>query len=416
MATKTTTSSAARSASAPNPNRRALSIIFFVMLMDVIGLSIIFPVAPFIVQRYSQDALMVTMLTVIYAAAQFFAAPWLGKLSDRVGRRPVLLASVFGSAIGYIILGVGGALWILFLSRLIDGVSGGNLSTASAYIADISTPEERPKNFALIGMAFGFGFILGPALGGVLSKISIDAPAYAAALLAGVSVIAIYFLLPESLAKEHREHSPIRLSDLNPMGAIGTIARKPGMGILLVVGCLFNLAFSGVNAVVTIYIVHKFMATPWQIGILLVTAGVTMAVMQALLVAKTVARFGNKRMAIFSLVGQAIFTCLTVFLPAFWLLYPLNILNAAVRGFIWGTLGTLSANLVQPREQGTLAGVNTALASLMSVFGPLGAGAIYDYVHPSSPFWIGTLVLVAAALLMLSVKQSTPVVAQAGWH
>ena len=140
------------------------------MLMDIVGMSIIFPVAPYIVQRYSSDALMVTLLTVIYAGAQFFAAPALGKISDRVGRRPVLLVSVFGSAIGYFIFGIGGALWVLFLSRLIDGITGGNISTASAYIIDVSKPEERTKNFTLLGMAYGLGFILGPAVGGVLGQ------------------------------------------------------------------------------------------------------------------------------------------------------------------------------------------------------------------------------------------------------
>src|SRR5690242_21778016 len=122
----------------PQTTRRVLRIIFFIMLMDIVGMSIIFPVAPYIVQHYSGDALMVTMLTVIYAGAQFFAAPALGKISDRVGRRPVLLVSVFGSAVGYFIFGLGGALWVLFLSRMIDGITGGNISTASAYIIDVS--------------------------------------------------------------------------------------------------------------------------------------------------------------------------------------------------------------------------------------------------------------------------------------
>src|SRR5262245_31234118 len=153
--------------------KRALAVIFLIMLMDVIGLSILIPIAPFVVQRYSVDAINVTLLSVIYAAAQFIAAPFLGKLSDRVGRRPVLLVSVLGSAAGYAVFGVGGALWVLFLSRLIDGVTAGNMSTATAYIADVSAPEERMKNFTLIGMAFGFGFILGPALGSAFSQISL---------------------------------------------------------------------------------------------------------------------------------------------------------------------------------------------------------------------------------------------------
>ena len=178
--------------------KRTLSIVFFVMLMDIIGLSILFPVAPFIVQRYSTSAVTVTLLSGIYAAAQFFAAPAMGNISDRVGRRPVLLISVFGSAIGYFIFGIGGALWILFLARIIDGITGGNLSTASAYIADVSPPADRAKNFGLIGVAFGLGFILGPALGGLVSQISIDAPAFLAGILSLRSVGVMYFALPES--------------------------------------------------------------------------------------------------------------------------------------------------------------------------------------------------------------------------
>src|SRR5512147_2889378 len=187
------------------------------MLMDVVGMSIMFPVAPYIVQRSSNEALMVTMLTVIYAGAQFFAAPALGKISDRLGRRPVLLISVFGSAIGYFIFGVGGALWVLFLARLIDGVTGGNISTASAYIVDVSKPEERAKNFTLLGIAYGVGFIVGPALGGLLGQWDLNAPAYAAGLIFLTSTALVYFQLPESLPNPsgRRAKNRLRVNDFN---------------------------------------------------------------------------------------------------------------------------------------------------------------------------------------------------------
>src|SRR5690242_6477349 len=197
----------------PQTTKRALRLIFFIMLMDIVGMSIIFPVAPYIVQRYSHDALMVTMLTIIYAGAQFFAAPALGKISDRVGRRPVLLISVFGSAIGYFIFGLGGALWVLFLSRMIDGITGGNISTASAYIIDVSKPEERTKNFTLLGMAYGIGFILGPALGGVLGQWNLNAPVYLAGCIFLISTGLVYFFLPESLPAERRIQTRLQLND-----------------------------------------------------------------------------------------------------------------------------------------------------------------------------------------------------------
>ncbi len=347
----------------PQAPKRRLALIFFVMLMDIVGLSILGPVAPYIVQHYSSDALMVALLTVIYAAAQFFAAPILGKISDRVGRRPVLLVCVLGSAIGYFIFGIGGALWVLFLSRLIDGITGGNLSTAAAYIVDVSRPEERAKNMTLIGMAFGLGFILGPAVGGALGQISIDAPLFAAGVLSLVSVILIFFMLPESLPRERRETAPLRASDWNPFAAISYMARKPGLGVVLLVYALFNFAFDGVNSTAGVFVMRKFAAQPWQIGSFFVVAGIATAFVQAMLVGRLVLRFGEKRMAMTSLVGNAVGGLLVFVAPALWLLYPIGFLQSAITGFIWSTLGTLAANCVSEREQGQLVTWSLSLAT-----------------------------------------------------
>ncbi len=384
--------------------RRALSLIFFIMLMDIVGLTILMPVAPYIVHRYSGDALMVTMLTVIYAAAQFISAPLLGKISDRVGRRPVLLACVLGSAIGYFIFGLGGALWVLFLSRLIDGVTGGNLSTAAAYIVDVSKPEERAKNFTLMGMAYGLGFIVGPAVGGALGQISLDAPLFAAGVIALASVALIFFMLPESLPPERRETAPLRWQDLDPLGAIGYMMRKPGLGLVLLVYALFNLAFDGVNSTAGIFIINKFAAQPWQTGSFFVVAGLATAVVQAMLVGRLVPRFGEKRMAMASLIGTGLGGLLVLVTPVFWLLYPIGFLQSAITGFIWSTLGTLAANRVSEREQGQLAGVNAALGGLMAALGPLWAGAAYDVVAPGAPYWMGAILLALAIVILARVK------------
>ncbi len=395
------TISAGRSLQAP---KRGLALIFFVMLMDIVGLSILGPVAPYIVHRYSSDALMVTLLIVIYAAAQFFAAPILGKISDRVGRRPVLLVCVLGSAMGYFIFGIGGALWVLFLSRLIDGITGGNLSTAAAYIVDVSKPEERAKNMTLIGMAFGLGFILGPAAGGALGQISLNAPLFAAGVLSLVSVVLIYFMLPESLPKERRETAPLRASDWNPFTAIGYMARKPGLGVVLLVYALFNFAFDGANSTMGVFVIRKFDAQPWQIGSFFVVAGIATAFVQAMLVGRLVLKFGEKRMALASLVGNAAGGLLVLIAPTFWLLYPIGFFQSAITGFIWSTLGTLAANRVSEREQGQLAGVNAALAGLMAALGPLWAGAVYDNVTPGAPYWMGAIILALAGLVLVRVR------------
>ncbi len=396
--------------------RRALGVIFFIMLMDIIGLSILAPVAPYIVARYSNNALMVTLLTTIYAVAQFAAAPLLGKISDRVGRRPVLLVCVFGSAIGYFIFGIGGALWVLFLARLIDGVTGGNISTAAAYIVDVSKPEERAKNFSLMGMAFGLGFILGPALGGALGQLSVDAPMFAAGVISLVSVGVIFFLLPESLPKERRETVPLRLSDFNPFASIGYMLRKPGLGVLAVVYALFNFAFNGANSTAGVFLVDKFGAQPWQIGLLFVMVGIATAVVQAALIGRLVPKYGEKRMAMVSLIGTAAGGLLIFAAPALWLIYPISLVQAAVTGFIWSTMGTLAANCVSEREQGQLAGVNTAVAGLMAALGPLWAGAVYDHVMPGAPYWMGAVILAVACLVLarvrVSVRASQPVSVQ----
>jgi len=380
--------------------RGALGVIFFIMLMDIIGLNILYPVAPFLVRRYSDDALMVSMLTVIYAAAQFFAAPVLGQLGDRYGRRPVLLVSVSGAAVAYVVLGIGGTLWVLFLSRLIGGITAGNLSTASAYIADVSDPENRAKNFGLIGVAWGVGLIVGPALGAVLGQINLAAPAFFAAVPSVVNILLAIFLLPESLPRERRATSRLRANDLNPFASIVAMARLPTLGRLFLALCLFNLAFNGINSTQALFLIDKFAAQPWQLGSLMAAAGITVAVVQALLVQRLVSRYRERAVAVTSLIGQ-VFTALALFFaPVFGLIYPLTVLNSGLSTFTFPTIGTLASNAVSPREQGILMGVTTALGSLMGVLGPLCAGVAYDRVMRGSPYWMGAAVFALAALAL----------------
>ncbi len=388
-----------------NPaTRTALRLIFCILLMDVVGITILIPVTPYILQRYSSDALMVTMVTSVYAAAQFFAAPILGKLSDRYGRRPVLLVSVFGSAIGYIIFGIGGALWILFLARLIDGFTAGNMSTASAYIADISEPEERAKNLGLIGVAWGVGLVIGPALGAVFSRISLEAPAFAAAALSLLNVLLAFFLLPESLPKVRRETAPIHVSDFNPFTSIGAMIRRPTLGVLLLVLCLFNFAFNGINSTQTLFLIDKFDAQPWQAGLLLVLAGITVAAVQMLFVQRVVERYSERLTALMSLLGLGLGAVAIFFAPRFELIYPLTVFNSSMSTFTFPTIGTLTTNRVMPHEYGVLMGVTTALNSLMTIFAPLWAGAMFDAVMPGAAHWMSAIIYVLAALILVRVN------------
>ena len=391
----------------PKAAKGALGFIFTVVLLDVMGLGLLLPIQAYIVRQYSQEAVMVAMMPVLYAGAQFFAAPLLGKLSDRYGRRPVLLISILGSALGYFLFGIGGALWILFLSRLIDGFTAGNASTAGAYIADITPPQERAKNLGFLGMAYGLGFILGPTLGGLLSPISLNAPAYAAGALSLLSAIVGFFILPESLLQEKRELQPLRLRDINPFGSIFEMLRRPTVTGLLIVQCLFFFVFNGSNSILPVFMIEKCVVQPWQIAVLFAVGGITMAIIQGGLVGPLVKRFGEKQLAGVSFALQALAGIGIVIVPSFWLLFPVQMVNSLGTGLVWPTLGALVANSVSHEEQGKVSGVSTALGSLMSICGPLFAGTTYDRISPIAPFWTGAIVFLFAGVLLMRVKVYT---------
>jgi MFS transporter, DHA1 family, tetracycline resistance protein len=383
----------------------ALSLLFCIMLMDVVGISILYPVSAYIVRQYSSQALMVTLLSVVYSAAQFLAAPVLGKLSDRLGRRPVLLVSLLGSALGYLVFGIGGALWILFLSRLIDGITGGNMSTASAYIADLSKPGDLTKNFGLIGMAWGIGLIIGPGLGGLLGQLDLRAPAFFAAGLSLLNMLLGYFFLPESPPKERRTNKKMRLDDFSAIVSIREMGRIPGLATLLVVLSLYNFGFSGMNSTETIFLIQRFGAHPWQIGLLTMLVGITVALVQFGLVQRLVARWGEKVMAFSCLLLQGFGALATCVSPVFLLVYPIVLLRSAVGVFVFPSLGALNTRRVSAGELGVLMGVTTAIGSLMSIFSPILAGVFYDHWTPSAPY-IMTMVLFMVAALLLKFEPS----------
>ena len=395
-----------------NAPKGALGFIFMVILLDLTGLTMLQPVQAYIVRQYDSDALTVSLLTVIYAAAQFVFAPILGRLSDRYGRRPILLLSVLGSAFGYYLFGVGGALWVLFLSRLIDGITGGNISTASAYIADITPPSDRAKRFALLGVAFGLGFILGPALGGALSQISLAAPAYVAGTFSLLSAIAGFFVLPESLPSEQHTAGSFRWQEINPLGAVVAMARRPTLGALLLVLCLFYFAFNGYPGILSVFAIERFSAQPIEIAIVFLVGGVANALVQGGLIGQLVPLFGEKTLAIAGLILQALGLIGTMLAPALWMLYPTIILSSAGAGLIYPTLSALMTNQVPPQEQGQVAGVSTALSGLMSVLGPLWAGAAYDHIMFSAPFWSGAIVLVLAIVVLVGLRPARTMVAE----
>jgi multidrug resistance protein len=380
--------------------KRSLALIFMVMLMDVIGITLLGPVAPKIVLRYSPSALAVTLITVVYAIGQFIAAPLLGKLGDRVGRRPVLLLSLVGQALGYFVFAAGGSLWILILGRLVGGITSGNLSTSNAYIADISKPEERSKNFGLIAVAWSLGMILGPGLGGLFGQWSLEAPAYVAGGITLVNLVLGFFILPESLPKNKRDHHRLQARDYNPFLSIFDMVRRPGLGMILLVTALFSFAFNGINSTAPLFMIQKFSAETWQLSIMMMMGGVANILTNTYLVPRWVPRFGEKPTGMLGLIGLGIFGVLVFFSPFIWLAFIVNMMGSTMNAFIFPTLTTLSVERVQPRETGELLGVNSAVGSLMNIAGPLFAGLVYDRVMAGAPFWTSAVVLLIAAGLL----------------
>lgn len=381
----------------PPRSERVLTYVFVILFLDILGLTILSPVLPYIVRQYSSRALAITLMTVTYSAAQFLAAPLLGHLSDRIGRRPVLLGSIFGSALGYLLFGIGGALWVLLLSRLIDGFTGGNVSTAIASIADITPPPSRTRNFGLVGLAFGLGFVLGPALGGALSRFGLAAPAFAAGGLSLFSAVVGVFILPETLPYDRRAMP--RSASLNPLATLGDFLRRPAVRPFLLARGAFLLAFTGVNSVLPVFLIETFHARPGEIAGLFVVAGLGTALVQSGLASRLVPRYGERRLTQAGLLLQVL--CALAYLglsalPIRWLLYPISGLGGASSALIFVTLDVLVANHASEREQGKAAGVNAALTSLMTASGPLLAGVLYDRIAMLAPFGSGIICLAMA--------------------
>jgi len=388
-----------------NLNRKILAFLFTIVLFNFIGLTLLITVQAFIVREYNTTAIAVSLLTVLYAVSQFIAAPILGRISDRYGRRPVLLFCLFGSAIGYFIFGIGGALWILYISRIIDGFTGGNVSVATAIITDVSSIKDRTKNLGLIGAAFGLGFIIGPIIGGFLGQISLAAPAYAAGIFSLAATIAGYFILPESLPPEKRISSSIKWNDLNPLASIGKFLTRSMLGILLAVFIIVNFTFNGFTITFPVFVIDKFSIDPLNIGGLLLVSGIVISVVQGGFIGKLGQKFGDKKLLMAGTLILAGGLVLFSFANSFLMLYPILGLISLGVGLITPTLNSQISKMVLPGEIGEVFGVSTSLNSLMTILGPLAAGVLYDSIEPNAPYLIGALLLILAWIMVMKFRE-----------
>src|SRR3989475_8773020 len=293
--------------------RSPLLVIFITVFIDLVGFGIVIPVLPFYAQgtMFGATPREVGLLFASYSVMQLVFAPVLGRLSDKYGRRPVLLISLLGTSVGFLILGFATALWMLFLGRIIDGISGGNISTAQAYIADITTKENRAKGMGLIGAAFGLGFVFGPAIGGILSRWGTNVPFLFAGGLAFANAILLYFTLPETVTPDH----PARVSAASGRGwkQVLDALRQPQLAFVLIIYFLSIVAFSIMTAVFALFMMFRLGYDPWHSGWIFAFVGIISAVIQGGLIGKLVKRFGEPNLVI---VGGLLFT-LSLFLSPF---------------------------------------------------------------------------------------------------
>ncbi|MGQ9813725.1 MAG: MFS transporter [Candidatus Roseilinea sp.] len=386
-------------AGADKQRKRPIAFIFAAVFLDLLGIGILIPVIPYLVQQYSTDALMVGLLSLSYSAAQFVAAPVLGALSDRYGRRPLLVLSVLGSAIGYVVFGLAGSLAMLFLGRIIDGFTGGNISIAQAYIADVTPPKDRAKNFGLIGAAFGMGFIMGPALGGALSQISLHTPAFVAAGLSLITAAFGFFVLPESLPAEMRKRSAITFAEIDPIRQISNAAQRPGLGLALLAIFAQNFAFAGLQSNFAVFTFQRFGLGPQQNAVLFTFLGIVGVFMQGFLVRRLVNRFSDRNLAVAGLVIMTSGFAATAFGPAVWTLYPTMALVSIGNALATPTLTNIVSRQASAQEQGSILGATQSVNSLTRVFGPVWAGATFDTLGAGAPYWSGAIFIALAAAI-----------------
>ena len=405
----------------------ALGFIFITILIDVIGLGIIIPVLPALIKQLTggdltHAAKYNSWLLFAYASMQFLFSPLVGSLSDRFGRRPILLISLFGLSIDYIFQAFSPTIALLFIGRIIAGIAGASFTTATAYIADISTPEKRAQNFGMVGAAFGLGFIIGPLMGGLFSEWGkqmgttsgfnweLRLPFIAAASFSLLNVIYGYFVLPESLSKENRRAFSMDRS--NPIGSLRQLSRYPIVAGLVVSYFCINLASHAVQSNWTFYTMYKFNWNILTISLSLTTVGILVAIVQGGLIRFTIPKLGEKNSVYVGFSLYAIGLVAFAFANQGWMMFVF-LIPYCLGGLGGPALQGIISNQVPTNEQGELQGALTSLMSLTAIIGPVVMNNLFAYftgksapfIFPGMPFILGfLLVLVAIVFAIPSLR------------
>ncbi|WP_345955446.1 TCR/Tet family MFS transporter [Mucilaginibacter sp. PAMB04168] len=385
----------------------ALSFIFITVLIDTLGLGVIIPVLPKLLETLGDyNTSMATQingyLTFVYALMQFVFSSVLGNLSDRYGRRPVLLISMVGFGIDYALMAFAPSVFWLFVGRIIAGIAGASTTTATAYIADVSTGDNRAANFGLIGAATGLGFIMGIGLGGYLGEVGLRIPFMAAAGLALLNALYGFFVLPESLSVENRR--PFDWSRANPIGALKRLTMYPAIAGLISAFSLVYIASKAVESVLAFFLVEKFKWSMSSISSLGIFIGVLLIAIQGGLIRIIIPKLGQQRSIVFGLLFYAIGLALIAFANQGWLMY-VYMIPYCLGGISGPALQGLITSKVEPNEQGELQGGLNSLLSITTVIGPLLMSSLFaHFTNPktSSIYFPGAPYLLGAILMLIS--------------
>lgn len=391
----------------PFHRKAAIAFIVVTAALDILAMGLVIPVLPALIEGFvgsNADAGWWNgVFVAIWALMQFVASPVIGSLSDRFGRRPVVLLSTAGLTIDWVLMAVAPSLWWLAVGRILGGLTSSSFTVVYAYMADITPPEQRARGYGLIGAAFSGGFVLGPALGGLLGTIDPRAPFWAAAAMSGIAFLYGCWILPESLAPEHR--MAFRWRRANPFGAMALLRRHRELTGLAAVNFLLHFAHHVFSAVFVLYAGYRFGWGALQVGVLLALVGALDMIVQGVVVGPAVQRFGDRGVMIFGLFAGALGIAL-MGAAVDGLMFTLAMLPNALWGLAMPTLQSLMTRRVSASEQGQLQGANMSLASVAGVASPLFFGWIYSisvgeaaiFPHPGAALFIAAGVLLAAAL------------------
>jgi DHA1 family tetracycline resistance protein-like MFS transporter len=386
---------------APNGRQAAMPFIMLVVLIDMISIGLIIPVLPPLVGTFtsspSEQTTWFGVVAFAFGIANFFGSPILGGLSDRFGRRPVLLIGFSGLALSFIVTGLSTALWMLIAVRLFSGAMNANAAVANAYVADITPPEERAKRFGMIGAMFGMGFILGPVIGGLLGSINLHLPFFVAGALALCNWLYGYFVLPESLPVERRHAFDWRKA--NPVGSLKALTKLRGVGSLVVVIGLAGLAQFTLHMTWVLYTHFKFGWGPQENGWSLFAVGIMSALVQGVLLGRLLKRFSAQRLAVLGLISSTIAYALWGAATEGWMMYAVIVIN--VLGFAAASsIQSIVSNAADPKTQGQAMGAVAALNSLMAVIAPIVGPSLLAFVShfPRGDWRIGAPYYFCAAL------------------